>query len=642
MVWPRVALRRLLIAVCLSLGVAGRAAPSDATQKAPEADPQRLEEEIADVLELLDSSDYAARRRAVQRCEALLAVPEHKAVLAAAFREALRCPEVSFEVRSHLARWLRRLPESPLEPAEAASPEELDLAVRQLNAAAYGVRLAAVRRLEWYLGNGKLVGPITRRVEARFSATDVPAADLAYLDEVWRQLRPIWSQSNPEEWNLPEVSDETVRRWVEDVAEAAPFEADGRRTTPGRAAARALRDLLMRDEYVRRIAHALRTRLERPAPADARARLQALLDETRPAMVAEYWQGGQHLVEQHLLVDVPSQSDGAVRPSHFDRIDDSTARCVSGSSLSPGEYPVGVAIPHPRTTDALFHLVNLPTPRRRAGYMRDVQTDPAARLREISRRTVDWLRAQERPVDEDDLRMLAGLDPGEVSRFAGWYFTAIADSPLPPWAPRPDPYEPGRFIPLTPPAYHGGRPSRHGAICLLLAADGTRAAVPGLLEAIRKDQFMPPSAAAPYRLAWIAALSIAWRDPWPEVDLWLAGAVTNEALLKEAGEPAAEVGATAAAILLARHGQPLSYYGLHPAGDAALAAMGLSGYRFTKPADRGRVLQWYTTTISLASQFKVVASRRTWWSRAWFGEATSRSSRWETGSAAAWARRSAR
>ncbi len=568
-------------------------APTGPSSPSAGADRQRLRTEVAGLLGQLDSDDFTIRRHAAERLDALVTMPEHGRLLAAEFRQMLREQNVSFEVRWHLDRWLRRLPVLPPEPPGTASPEELDRLVHRLDADAYAVRLAAVRRLEWLLGNGKLVGPVTLRVKARFAEDALSEAAAKYLDEVWAGLRPVWSQSDPADWNLPEVTDDAISGWVNDFVATGWAGVDSRRPSSARTAERELNDLLMRDEYVPRVAAALKARLDKPADLDAHTRLAALLDETRPAMVAESWQHRRHLAEQHLLVGVASQSVGAPRPSHFDRIDDRTAHCVCGSSLSPGDYPVGVAIPHPRSTDILFHLINLPTPRRRLWYERHALIDQTIRLHELSRRTVDRLRGQEQPLDEDDLRAFAGLDPGEVSRFAAWYLSAVADSPLPPWEPRPDPYAPGQFIPLPPPTYLGGRPSRHGALCLLLAAEGTRAAAPGLLTTIEQNHFEPPSEEAPYRLDWIALLAIAQRDPWSEANAWLVLAVTLQEPLRLTGEPAAEIGATAAAILLIRQGQPFPEFNLEPAADEPMAAMGLTGYRFTDPTGRQRVLQWH-------------------------------------------------
>src|SRR5581483_3855094 len=120
---------------------------------------------------------------------------------------------------------------------------------------------------------------------------------------------------------------------------------------------------------------------------DAQTRLTAVLDWTRPAMTAEFWQSGRHLGIQHMIVGVPHFPQGARRASHFDSIDDQTAHCVSGNSLSPGDYPVGVFFPHPLTLEACFQLVNLPTPRKRMAYEYYVKRDESLRRAEISQRT---------------------------------------------------------------------------------------------------------------------------------------------------------------------------------------------------------------------------------------------------------------
>ena len=54
---------------------------------------------------------------------------------------------------------------------------------------------------------------------------------------------------------------------------------------------------------------------------------------------------------------------------------------------------------------------------------------------------------------------------------------------------------------------------------------GTKEAMPKLIEAIDNGNFLPPTSREPYHLQWLAALAIAQRDPWPEVDDWLAGLI---------------------------------------------------------------------------------------------------------------------
>ena len=121
---------------------------------------------------------------------------------------------------------------------------------------------------------------------------------------------------------------------------------------------------------------------------------------------------------------------GTQRPSHFDRIDDKTAHCVSGQNLSPGDYPVGVAIPHPKQPGYFFHLVNLTTPRHKLAYGYVTQNAEKKRLTDISRRTFDRLLALRRPLDPADLPVFAVLDPRELSRFAGRFFEVVDDQPL--------------------------------------------------------------------------------------------------------------------------------------------------------------------------------------------------------------------
>ena len=299
-------------------------------------------------------------------------------------------------------------------------------------------------------------------------------------------------------------------------------------------------------------------------------------------MVAEYWYGRRHTTEQHLLVGVPSQAPIATRPSHFDRIDDRTAHCVSGNTLSPGDYPVGVAFPSPRPPNGFFHLVNLPTPRRRMAYTHYVRTDESERLAALSRRTLERMLARKSELSVPEVLMLAQLDPREVSRFAGEYFHLVGDRHLlsadPMAAMWHDPRQ--------------GRPSRFGMICAQLAVDGTKEATPGLLKAINKDRFLPPSSSAPYRLHWLAALAIAKRDPWPSADTWLAGSISRNEPLVEGRADGPESGATAAGLLLGRHRQRPGRFDLLPVPEPLLLRVGVEGYRFGS-ADAPRKIQFW-------------------------------------------------
>ena len=481
----------LLTAIPLGLGVvrAAEDGPKTATD-------QQLSVEVSRLLAQLDDDQFEVRRRAAARLEAMVARPELGRLLAGEFQRAVVAPQVSFEVRWHLERWLRRLPLVPPPPggypAEEVSPEELQRLIRQLDDDAYGVRQWSARRLEW---------------------------------------------------------------------------------------------LLLRDENLPRIKEGLQARLAAGADAETTARLRKLLDLARPAMVAECWQGRRHVGEQHLLVGVPSLGPGAARQSHFDRIDDRVAHCVSGHNLSPGDYPVGVAFPHPDPMQqAFFHLVNLPSPWRRIEYQRYVQTDQAQRLAALSRRTLDRMLAQRRELTPPELLMLAQLDLQEVSRFAGEYFHAVDDGPLPPPQPQP--------VTALIHGRAGGYPSRFGLICAQLVIDGTKEAIPGLLKAIDNRRFLPPTPACPYQLPWMAALSIAARDPWPEADQWLGGLLGRGDLLVERAPEGPQLGATAAAVLLRRRGHSLSEFGLQGAPGPA-PRPGIDGYRFSSLDAQKKLQQWW-------------------------------------------------
>ena len=141
--------------------------------------------------------------------------------------------------------------------------------------------------------------------------------------------------------------------------------------------------------------------------------------------------------------------------------------------------------------------------------------------------------------------MLGQLDAREVSRFASRYFLVMEDGTV---------EEDLDQESSTSRSHLGSQSSRFGAICAQLAVDGTREAAPGLLEAIRQKKFLSPTPLGPYRLQWLAALSIARRDPWPDVDAWLAENIDNQQTVIIDHDEAAEIGATAAGLLLARHG----------------------------------------------------------------------------------------
>jgi hypothetical protein len=447
-------------------------------------------------------------------------------------------------------------------------------------------------RIEWLLGSPKACCGIMLRLKDRVRGEELSPDASRWLVPAYERARAAWLMSRPGECELPPVSKEQIAAWIDDLAQAEPPPGAESIEPIHRRAEEELSDLLARQDTVAKVTEALQTRLAGGDLDTAAAeRLQRLADLTRPAMVAEYWIGRRHRGVQHLLVGVPSLGPGAARPSHFDRIDDKTAHCVSGQNLSEGDYPVGVAIPHPNQRGALFHLVNLPTARRRLAYAYHLKTDEPKRLAELTRRTAEhWLGRRTR-LSELELALLPGLDPREVSRLAGELVNTVEDERTPEQHVPMVPYQPGLPMPRVHPTRLVRR--HHATICTVLAVEGTREAVPGLLKAIGADRFAPPDARAPERMEWIAALAIAGRDPWPEVDAWLAGLVERTELLVIGRPDAPELGATAAGLLLRRHGRTSGEFGLEPAEDRSVAAYRIEGYRFAGPASREKVRRWW-------------------------------------------------
>ncbi len=255
---------------------------------------------------------------------------------------------------------------------------------------------------------------------------------------------------------LPPVLEPQIRDWLALVGGPTPESVADRFRQD--AAQCELLDLLARETYRMKATALISAAKDAAADPEGAVRLQELFDWTRPAMVAECWSGGRHTTIQHLLIGVPQVPEGSNRATQFDRIDDHTAHCVTGNSLQPGDYPVGVAIPHPAGQEVVFHLINLPTPRRRMVYELTAERPQEDRFAEITRRSVTAILADKRHLSEIEIGMLAQLDPEIVSKFVGDYFAAVPDQ-----APCPASY---RLI---------GQITEHDAICYAR----TRVSAPG-------------------------------------------------------------------------------------------------------------------------------------------------------------------
>jgi hypothetical protein len=425
-----------------------------------------------------------------------------------------------------------------------------------------------------------MICPLLESIKSRLADAELSPASRQQLDPLWTKIHGAWLLSDSASWNFAPVPAKQISHWIEALEKPGATD-QARLSADHLTAERELLDLLVRPDTAPVVIHAIEDRLaDSKLEPSAAARLREVYDWSRPALVAEYWDNHTNQAIQHLLVGVPSLPPGAQFPSEFDRCDDHVAHCVSGNSLSPGDYPIGIAFLHPRQPGAFFHLVNLPTTQRRLAYefLVEDQTDDQ-RLAEISVRTLDRILQKHQPLDDDELSLLDLLDADAVSRFAGPYFQAVADGPR-------DDYL-GSF----------GSPSRHGLMCLWLAVHGTHEAIPGLGQAIEARRINEPDDARPFRLAWVAALAIAQRDPWQGEDAWLAQRIQRTERL-ELGSTA-DVGAIAAAELLTRRGEKPRDFGLEEVESEPLNRLHLQSYRFEAAEGRAAVLRWWSHQSSL-------------------------------------------
>jgi hypothetical protein len=544
---------------------------------------QPTTEDISALIRQLDDTDYEVRQRSEDRLKELGRIKACRPLLAERFQQVLLQPGTSYEVRNRLLNLRRSLPSPSGSVPAAVDAAELEKLLDELCAASSATRAGAQERLDWMLADQAVAARIMTATKNRLADLDVAAEDRKCLLKLWRDVRGRWLLS-PAEWDLPKVEEQQWRHWIDELCRLEDEPSDRRRRATAR---RELRDLLAREEYVGPVKEALAKRLDYTGDSPATKRIQGLLAWLRPAMVAEVWAEHQHVTIQHLYVDVPQMPEFAVRPTHFDRIDDHTAHCVSGSNLTPGDYPVGVAIPHPRGQTLLFHLINLPTPRRRMAYHFQALRPQVDRLRELSERTLAAVVADRRPLTAAEFAMLRQLDPRPISAFAGPYLEVTKDQPL-------ENTEP-----------NSAAPTQHGAFCLLLAELGTHEAIPALERVATAGEAQAAEERKIYaQAAWIAALAIAQRDAWEGVDEWLASLLDRDTPLMASGDPQAELAATAAALLLKRHDASGPAFGLIDVPDEFSHAAGVTLERFAAPENRAAVREWWIKEKARAAESK--------------------------------------
>jgi hypothetical protein len=582
----------------------------------------------------LESDRFESRQEAIASFQDMTTRPEMAGPLRDACQKALVASDTSLELRRQLEQLQRFLPKTADLPPDATPPEQLDRLVAQLEDNSYGKRLSAKRRLEWLLGNPRTAHAISGRLKERIGASDLSLDAEQWLCPLYDRARAVWILSNEIQALLPPVSDAQASAWLD--AMCLPEANDSATLASHRRARMEFRDALTRDQDVARFRALIEAKLASaglsPQAAD---RLKELLELTKPGMVAEFWAGGRLGNVQRLLVGVPSKSPQAERASYFDRIDDATAHCVSGQNLKPGDYAVGIAVPHPRMPGAFFHLINLTTPRRKMAYPEKGYPAMRPQLTAISRRTFDRILQSRRKVTPAEYVCFLQLDADELSRFSAKYFASIDDYRI-----GESPAE-NTVLPspvMDPPVYVTQArvfTTHFGPLCELLAYRGTKEAVPGLLKAIDEKRFLAPEPPATpnarqtakddprdagdspgniqagivmpggralslasqglvKRWELIAALALADRDPWASVDDWLAGILDRSELLVSGAADAPQIGATAAAILLSRHGQKPADFGLRPSRLAVLNESEFVGYRFAADGNPNAVKQWWT------------------------------------------------
>ncbi|MEX0676520.1 MAG: hypothetical protein WD063_05560 [Pirellulales bacterium] len=566
----------LALAACLPLSTARLWA-----FQGPDAQ-EAVAQEVSRLIGELDDPEFAKRNKAADRLEELVDRPLLAPFLSSRFRQALLSPATSFEVRSRLEPLTRSLPKtSSVEPKPSAA--QIVPLLDQLNSDAYADRDSAARQLKAMLAHVELIAPVWLELERRAADPALSSSGRRALEPLVDQAHEAWLLADPEQLPLPKPPADQIAGWIDDVSRLNDLvPADLVRRTQ---AERKLLDLIARDDTREQMLGMLRERIAADGGA-AHSPLQDLVDFARPAIAAEVWSNQLHIYQQYLIVGLPQYNEAADPPKAtlFDRVDDQTAHCVSGNALNPGDYPVRVAIPHPLPgQETMYYLTNLPTPRRRLAYEYHRRRDERLRLREISERTLNYYLARGTPLGENEVLMLAQLDPRTVSRLIGTYFETVPD---------------GSLISTL----NGliSQPTVHGGIAAVISRIGTREAVPALERLARSGTLGQLSNENRLDVAWVAALAIAQRDPWPDVDEWLAQLVDEQLPLSSGLDRPPDLGASAAGLLLDRHGASTTPFGLETAGESVTDSYRFVGYRFSSQRDRQDVNRWWQRKKALA------------------------------------------
>jgi hypothetical protein len=427
--------------------------------------------------------------------------------------------------------------------------------VQTLSSNRYLERLGALERLSALVRTTELSADIYPALKRAAADTTLSTDVRVTLTPLLETARYRWLTSDSRANAVPPSADQ-IAGWVSSLisgpdTQRSPGGPGGPNTIslPRDAAERELLDAICHKAAAPVVHRALEGALAREGlDDDAVARLRRLAEWTRPGLVVEYWQRRRNLAIQYFVVGVPSQAPGAIRPTRFDRVAQDFAVCASGNSLEPGEYPLGVAYPHPREQAAFFHLVSLPTARERLVYQYETQSLHAnTRLPAITERTLGRAIKNKQPLDDAQLWLLGQLDQPTVARLLQTYFAEVPDAP----------FDLSQLAPML-----SDVSSVHRTVCLMLALDGSYEVVPTLVEATKSKRFLPLLSDEPPAMGWVAALTIAAREPWDDVDGWLAGLLDRTDRISFGYGTQGDVGATAAAMLLTKHGEDPAQFGL--------------------------------------------------------------------------------
>ena len=337
----------------------------------------------------------------------------------------------------------------------------------------------------------KLLPPLFVELKRRATAANLTTEGRRTLEPLLHEAREAWLQSDPAKVPLPIPSARQMGQWIEDLTVLDDAEASGRFRRE--MAERELLDLIARDDTRDEALKLLKAKIDTSPDAATSTTLRTIADFARPAMAAEVWKDRENIFVQYLIIGEPQFNEGTTNPTHFDRIDENLAHCVSGNSLTEGDYPVRIAIGYPDHPgkDRMFYLTNLPTARRRLLYEYQVKRDEAVRLREISERTVDHFLANKLVLDQTQVLVLAQLDPRISSKFAGKYLDTMPNARL-----------------LATAVELNEQATVHAGICYVMTRMGTREALPAVERVARSGRLGKPRFESPIQMAWIAALSI--------------------------------------------------------------------------------------------------------------------------------------